>query len=248
MNEGLMRQLAEELSAELSVHLESHPRTFHAGLVAAQIAATTLSRAFTNDSLQLTPEVLAAIKDLEAALEPGQGTPELNRARDLFMRFRGPLLHFDYTQVSTANLNRHALWAAYGTTESNPAQLSRRTRCVTDLALRLLTPIDRQRYREEWSAELADLPRRDQAPYAFRLLLRSWSLRRELNQKPSRAPNVGLVVMATVPGADALVALYGLDWPAAIVGVGWTVGLAWIVSSKERTQHLIRLIREFRRW
>ena len=71
-------------------------------------------------------------------------------------------------------------------------QPSRRTRGSTALGLRLLSPLDRQRYREEWAAELADLPRCDQAPSAFRLLSRAWSLRRALSGKPSRAPQVGL--------------------------------------------------------
>ena len=124
---------------------------------------------------------------------------------------------------------------------------SRRARCATDLALRLLSPVHRQRYREEWAAELAALPRRDQAPYAFRLLSLAWSLRRELSGKPARNPRTGLVIVGVViPSADAVAALCGLDWPAAVVGLGWMLGLAWVVSSKERTQHFIDLIREAR--
>ena len=65
----------------------------------------------------------------------------------------------------------------------------------------------RQRYREEWAAELADLPRPDQAPYAFRLLFQGWSLRRELNGKPSRALRVTLAVMVVAPAIDVLAAL-----------------------------------------
>lgn len=69
---------------------------------------------------------------------------------------------------------------------SGRLRLSRRTRYALDLALRLLSPVDRQRYREEWAAELGDLPRRDQTPYAFRLLSHAWSLRRELSEKPRK--------------------------------------------------------------
>lgn len=57
---------------------------------------------------------------------------------------------------------------------SERSQLGRRTRFAVDLALDPLFPVDRQRYREEWTAELGDLPRRDQAPYAFRLLSHAW--------------------------------------------------------------------------
>jgi hypothetical protein len=127
------------------------------------------------------------------------------------------------------------------------ARLSRRTRFATDLAVRMLAPIDRQRYRQEWAAELADLPRRDQAPCALRLLSRAWSLRRELSEKPRRNPRTGLVIVGVVvPSADAVAALCGLDWPAAVVGLGWMLGLMWVVSSKDRTQRLIDLIREAR--
>jgi hypothetical protein len=115
-----------------------------------------------------------------------------------------------------------------------------------DLTVRILPPKERQRYRVEFMAELAGLPRRDQAPHAFRLLIHGWSLRRSLNEKPSRAPTVGLAVMIVVPGADALAAVCGLDWQATVLGVGWTVGLMWIVSSKERTRNLVTLIREAR--
>jgi hypothetical protein len=37
-----------------------------------------------------------------------------------------------------------------------------------------------------------------------------------------------------------------LHWPAAVVGLGWMLGLMWVVSSKDRTQYLIELIREAR--
>jgi hypothetical protein len=127
-----------------------------------------------------------------------------------------------------------------------PKRLSRRTRCAADLALRLLSPADRQRYREEWAAELADLPRRDQAPYAFRLLSRAWWLRRELSGKPSRAPHVALAVVVMAPGADVVAALVGLDWPAVVLGGGWMLGMAWVVSSKDRTHNLVSLIKSAR--
>src|SRR6266567_729839 len=71
--------------------------------------------------------------------------------------------------------------------------------------------------RREWAAELAALPCRDQAPHAFRLLSHAWSLRQELNEKPPKNPrSVLIVVGVVVPGADALAAVCGLDWPAAV--------------------------------
>jgi hypothetical protein len=236
-----MRQLVQQLGAELDTHVNSRPRTFDAGLVAAQLAVETLSRAFAEEGFDFTAEVSVALRDIEVTLTIGQGKSELNRARDLFRQIRGPLAHGDPDMVTGSNLNRYL--GVYMTEQAKPPQPSRRTRCATDLAVRLLSPVHRQRYRQEWAAELVDLPRCDQAPYAFRLLSRGWLLRRELSEKPSRAPSVGLAVMVVVPGADALAALCGLDWPAAIVGVGWTIGLAWVVSSRDRTKHLVTLIR-----
>ena len=52
--------------------------------------------------------------------------------------------------------------------------------------------------------------------------------------------------MLLVPGADALAAVCGLDWQAAVLGVGWIVGLMWTVSSKEGTRNLVTPIREAR--
>ena len=48
-----------------------------------------------------------------------------------------------------------------------------------------------------------------------------------------------------VPGTVPL-AVCGLHWPAAVVGLGWTLDLMWVVSSKDPTQYLIELIREAR--
>jgi hypothetical protein len=53
-------------------------------------------------------------------------------------------------------------------------------------------------------------------------------------------------VGVVIPSADAVTALCGVDWPAAVVGLGWILGLLYIVSSRDRTQHLIELIREAR--
>lgn len=110
----------------------------------------------------------------------------------------------------------------------------------------LALPVDRQRYRKEWAGEIAALPRCDQAAFAYRLLSRAWSLRRELGDKSSRAPQVGLVVMVAIPGADVVAAVCGLGWPAAAVGISWGAGAAWTVSSRERTRNLISVIKAVR--
>lgn len=215
----------------------AHVRRRH---VDARLAAEDLARAFSDRPCDLTPEVMDALTRIEATLTPGQHEPELALAESTFRKLRSLLVHgrqptlaAEPTLTVTAD-RRHA----------KPTQPSRRTRCATHLALRMLSPAHRQRYREEWAAELAALPRRDQAPYAFRLLSRAWSLRRELSGNPPKSPrSVLIVVGVVVPGADALAAVCGLDWPAAVVGVGWTMGLMWIVSSKDRTQHVATLIR-----
>ncbi len=135
----------------------------------------------------------------------------------------------------------HAIGQA---TASKPARVSRRTQCATGLAVRLLPPVDRARYREEFATELADLPRCDQAPYAVRLVCRSWSLRRSLTGKRSVRPARVLVVV--IPGAGSAVCLAALGWPAAILGSVAIMALMWTVSSLDRTQHLVSLIRAAR--
>ena len=52
--------------------------------------------------------------------------------------------------------------------------------------------------------------------------------------------------LARAPGAGAVAVVRGLDWPATVVGLTWTASLMWVVSSKDRTQRLIDLIREAR--
>lgn len=211
---------------------------------AAQIAVETISTTFAEEGVKLTPEVSFALRDLETALVQGLGKPELNRARDLFRSFRA---HFAHSQDSGAVVMTNLSLAGLridASDQAKPLVPSRRTRCMEDLSVRLLQPVHRKRYREEWRAEILSLPRRDQAPYALRLLSRAWFLRRELSDKPSRNPrSIVLIVGVAVPGADAIAAVCGLDWPAAVVGGGWTLGLMWIVASKDRTQRLLTLIR-----
>jgi hypothetical protein len=126
----------------------------------------------------------------------------------------------------------------------NQPQLSRRTRRATDLALRLLSPEHRQRYREEWSAELADLPRSDQAPYAFRLLFRAWSLRQSLKGK-SGVGSAGALTLV-VAGGGSIACQIVIGWPAAVLGGAAIFAVMWTIGSADRTDRLASLIRSAR--
>jgi DnaK suppressor protein len=129
-------------------------------------------------------------------------------------------------------------------TASKPARLNRKTQCATGLAVRLLPPADRARYREEFATELADLPRCEQAPYAVRLVCRSWSLRRSLTGRRNIRSTRIVVVLGT--GAGGAVCLAALGWPAAVLGSMVIIALMWTVSSPDRTRHLASLIRAAR--
>jgi RNA polymerase-binding transcription factor len=127
------------------------------------------------------------------------------------------------------------------TPASKPARVSRRTRCATGLTVRLLPPADRARYRQEFAAELADLPRCDQAPYAIRLACRAWPLRSSLTGR--RSVRSSRVVVVVTTGAGGAVCLATLGWPAAVLGSVLIIALMWIISDPNRTRHLASLIR-----
>jgi hypothetical protein len=65
------------------------------------------------------------------------------------------------------------------------------------------------------------------------------------NLGETHAPGL-VIVVVVVPSADAVAALCVLDWPAAVVGLGWMLGLMSVVSNKDRAQHLIDLVYEVR--
>ncbi len=123
--------------------------------------------------------------------------------------------------------------------------VSRRARSTASLAVHLLPPADRERYREEFSAELADLPRCDQAPYAFRLVTRSWSLRRSLTGRPTARSTTIVISLVLTTGAET-VWLPGLGWPAAFLGSAVVLAVVWTVSSRDRARRLANLIRALR--
>jgi hypothetical protein len=129
-----------------------------------------------------------------------------------------------------------------------PRQLtgvSRRARSATSVAVHLLPPADRERYREEFAAELADLPRCDQAPYAFRLVSRSWSLRRSLTGRSTARSTTILISLVVTTGAET-VWLPRIGWPAAFLGAIVVLAAVWTVSSRDRARRLGNLIRAFR--
>jgi hypothetical protein len=126
------------------------------------------------------------------------------------------------------------------------AKVSRRTRYATALAVGMLPPGDRDRYGKEFAAELADLPRCDQAGYAIRLVYRGWSLRRSLTgRRETRSTRV--VVTVAVSTADGALLLMGADWPAALLGAVLIGALMWTVNSEDRTRHLVSLLRAARK-
>lgn len=124
-------------------------------------------------------------------------------------------------------------------------RVSRRARSATSLAVHLLPPADRERYREEFAAELADLPRCDQAPYAFRLVSRSWSLRRSLTGRSTARSTTIVISLVLTTGAET-VWLPRLGWPAAFLGIAMVLAVVWTVSSRDRARRLANLIRAFR--
>lgn len=100
---------------------------------------------------------------------------------------------------------------------SKPARPSPRTRCATGLAVRLLPPGDRARYREEFAAELADLPQCDQVPHALRLVCRAWSLRSSLKGGSRRAGPTSVVVTGATVNVVGAVSLSTLGWSAVVL-------------------------------
>jgi hypothetical protein len=122
--------------------------------------------------------------------------------------------------------------------------VSRRTRLAVGLSVRLLPPGDRLRYREEFAAELAGLPRIDQAPYAIRLIARTWSLRRSLRGK-STASSASVLTLV-VAGGGSIACQVVIGWPAALLGGFAILAVMWTVGSADRTSRLATLIRSVR--
>lgn len=123
----------------------------------------------------------------------------------------------------------------------SPARVSRRAQLAAGIAVRLLPPAHRQRYREEFAAELAELPHRDQAPHAYWLMCNVWSSRRSLTGTTISFLSVRLVVVV-VPTAGGAVLMAQAGWPALALGGLVIFAVMWTVSSADRTQRLVSLI------
>jgi hypothetical protein len=139
---------------------------------------------------------------------------------------------------------------------------SRRVRWAIHLAVRLLPPEDRRRYREEFAAEFASLPRCDQAAYAYRLITRTWALRRALAgqprrralaHRPRRRRGLLTLTLATGPASALATTIDGIltgSGSAILAAVGLLIvtGIlaAWTIGSDERTNRLATLVRAAR--
>lgn len=230
--------LATTLDMTLQRYLQSRPHRLGDSIMESRVNADVLRRALLGRKYATA---LAAIGNINVWIwqtrKPDDRQPEREDLVHAIRSIRSAVVQIQHSGVGPPPVDMTI----------EPERSSRRARWAADLAVRMLPPVDRQRYREEWGAEIMDIARRDQAAYAFRLLSRAWSLRRSLKGTPSSAPRSVLIfVSVVVPGADALAAVCGLDWQATVLGVGWTVGLMWVVTSKERTHNLVTLIREAR--
>ncbi|HEX8759206.1 MAG TPA: hypothetical protein VF734_04350 [Pseudonocardiaceae bacterium] len=108
------------------------------------------------------------------------------RARGLRIDFgrvslaRGPT--FDFLDLGLSFVRRSAASDAIAVVVDRADSLpgGRATRGLVALALRLLPAAQRPRYREEFSLELAELPRPQRCSYALRVLASAWGLRKAL--------------------------------------------------------------------
>jgi hypothetical protein len=156
--------------------------------------------------------------------------PDLNQARDAMREIRNIIIH-----ATTRYVRPY-----YRRIPGDIARTSRRTRCATDLAVRLLPPGDRERYRLEFASELAELPRSDQAPYAMRLVWHALSHRQALTGGGLRVS--AAVTVAAGSGLCGTV----IGWPAAVLGGVVVFAIMWTVDSPDRTRRLATLIRAAR--
>lgn len=206
------------------------------------------------------PEIESLVREVAEMLQIASRSDDLldEFARLLLVKARGletlldrlgPRSDPDLAQAHRAVFEMRNL-AVHGQTRYVPVheqagsaiRPARRTRCASGLAVRLLPPADRARYREEFAAELADLPRVDQAPHAIRLVGRSWSLRRSLTGRGRPAST--LVIVAAGVGSSAYAAAIG--WPTVVLGGAVIAAVMWTISRPDRTRHLASLIRAAR--
>lgn len=185
--------------------------------------------------------------DVFAGRRYGQALDALYQIYDSIMRI-GPPGNRDLDEAVTIIFTLRDFIELRAKPGQRPRQLtgaSRRARSAVSLAVHLLPPADRERYREEFAAELADLPRCDQAPYALRLVTRSWSLRQPLTGRSTARSTTIVISLVLTTGAEA-VWLPRLGWPAAFLGTAVVLAVVWTVSSRDRARRLGNLIRAFR--
>jgi hypothetical protein len=229
-NTGLL--LCDEIGSALNNLRILNRRSFDGALVNAIEVASDLRRGFADGRdryAAFTLQAMAATTEIESCLAQLDGIHDDEGELDRAMR--------KLRQLRSMYVHAWPLDADGRGTATQRAKVSRRTRCATGVAVRLLPPADRERYREEFAAELADLPRADQAPYAIRLAWRALSLRRSLVGKG------GVVVAA---GAGGCVCLAVMGWPAAVLGGMALIAVMWTVNSQDRTRRLATLIRAAR--
>jgi hypothetical protein len=218
----------DQLLAALDAFRARHPRSFHAGLVEARDAAVLLRRRVAG-GMPRCSAVIGTVARIERCIS------DIDAQGFELVRLSVKRLH----AICVGEAECYPIAPAMMT---SPVRVSHRTRCAAGLAVRLLPPADRQRYREEFAAELADLPRIDQAPYAFRLVGRAWSLRRSLTGRGR--PASALVIVVASAGGSAYAAV--IDWPAAVLGCAVIAAVMGAISSPDRTRRLASLIRAAR--
>jgi len=141
--DGRLQSLSKQLAAILTAIEGSHPRTFNAGLVDARLAAEEIACAFNRGPSDLNPGIMVALTRIATTLTPTQHEPDFALAESTFQKLRGILIH-----GWRPSLAAEATLTVKGEVRhTKPIRPSRRTRYATDLALRLLSPVHRQRYR-----------------------------------------------------------------------------------------------------
>jgi hypothetical protein len=224
----------DQLYAALDQLSRSRPRSFDAALVGAQAQVEDLRKHFLYGeppSLSFILDKSVEIMEMVDRAEP-RSAAALDHVHRCLDALRAIMVDVPCVPVQRAAAER-------------ASDVSRRTLHTTRLAVRLLPPADRARYREEFAAELADLPRCDQAPHAVRLVFRAWSLRRSLAGKVSiRSIRV---VIAVGLGSGGATALSTLGWPTTVLGTVVIMAFMWTISSPARTRHLTSLIRAARK-
>ena len=147
--------------------------------------AIALCEALENDTRGTGP--LCALRDRAAAVASSvQGVLDVRAARKAAARA---------SEAEELRARMRAVVEAELAGERQPPRVGavkvvapgRTCRSLVAMAVRIL-PLEHQlRYAEEFRADVAHIPRRQRIPYAFRLVLYAWSLRRVLDEAPVTA-------------------------------------------------------------